>query len=143
MIPRPFEYRFTVQLHDTDAAGRLFFAHLFRHAHDAYEALMREIGQPLPPMIAAQTLLLPLTHAEADYLQPMQHGERICVEVEVLELRQRAFSLDYRFLDAAGRLAARARTVHVQIALEPGSARSLAPELRAALEPHLAAAPTE
>jgi len=41
MIPRPFEYRFTVQLHDTDAAGRLFFAHLFRHAHDAYEALMR------------------------------------------------------------------------------------------------------
>ncbi|PQJ97658.1 acyl-CoA thioesterase [Chromatium okenii] len=71
MIPTPFTYFFTLRLHDTDAAGRLFFAHLFRHAHDAFENLMTALGVPLDAMISAGQTLLPLIHAEADYRQPL------------------------------------------------------------------------
>ena len=39
-----YNYHFTTSLHDIDAAGVLFFAHLYRHAHDAYEAFMSDIG---------------------------------------------------------------------------------------------------
>jgi len=108
---------FTVALHDTDAAGVLFFAHLFRHAHDAYEALMAAIGWPLPGLIRAGEVALPLVHAEADYMRPMHHGDRVEVQVQVRHIGRASFRVDYRFLDAAGDLAATAGTVHACIRL--------------------------
>jgi len=108
----PFEYPFEVRLNDTDAAGVLFFAHLFRHAHEAYESLMTAAGFPLKDLIRQGTAL-PIVRAEADYKAPMHLGDRVRVEVTVGDVRQRSFSLDYRFLDARGLLLARAGTVHV------------------------------
>lgn len=108
----PFAYGFEVRLHDTDAAGVLFYAHLFRHTHDAYESLMAAAGHPLQDLIRAGTGL-PIIHAEADYQAPMRQGERIRVELLVAEIRPRSFRLDYRFLDDKGVTRARAHTVHV------------------------------
>lgn len=112
MTEGPFAHAFEVRLHDTDGAGVLFFAHLFRHAHDAYESLMTAAGFPLQGLIRNGTTL-PIVHAEADYQAPMHQGDRIRVTVTVAEIRRRSFSLDYRFLDEQGLLRARARTVHV------------------------------
>jgi 1,4-dihydroxy-2-naphthoyl-CoA hydrolase len=106
---------FTVALHDTDAAGVLFFAHLFRRAHDAYEAFMAEIGWPLPGLIPDRALALPLVHAEADYLRPMHHGDQIQVEVQVQRVGRASFGIGYRLFDANGELAATAATVHACI----------------------------
>lgn len=108
----PFEYGFEVRLHDTDAAGVVFYGHLFRHAHDAYESLMSATGHPLQDLIR-EGIGLPVLHAEAHYQVPMHQGEWIRVELRVTEIRQRSFSLEYRFLDAKGIARARARTVHV------------------------------
>ena len=58
MSPKPFEYRFSIRLHDTDAAGVLFFAHLLRHAHDAYEAFMEQAGFGLVGLIAGMPVIL-------------------------------------------------------------------------------------
>jgi 1,4-dihydroxy-2-naphthoyl-CoA hydrolase len=112
MRTSPFEYAFEVRLNDTDAAGVLFFAHLFRHAHEAYESLMTAAGFPLKDLIRQGTAL-PIVRAEADYKAPMHLGDQVRVEVTVGDIRQRSFSLDYRFLDARGLLLARAGTVHV------------------------------
>ena len=46
-----YNYHFTTTIHDIDAAGVLFFAHLYRHAHDAYEAFMSNIGFSLDEII--------------------------------------------------------------------------------------------
>jgi len=127
-------HRFQVRLHDIDAAGVLFYGHLFRHAHDAYEGFMSRLGFPLAGLIRAGCRL-PLVHAEADYLVPMCHGEEISVEVSLTALGRARFHLDYRFLDAAGRLAARARTVHVHLAETGDRAAPLPEELWAALAP--------
>jgi 1,4-dihydroxy-2-naphthoyl-CoA hydrolase len=108
----PFEHAFEVRLHDTDAAGVLFFAHLLRHAHDAYESLMGAAGFPLKSLLG-NGIALPIVHAEADFKAPMRLGDRIRVEVTVADIRRRSFSLDYRFLDSQGLLLARAGTVHV------------------------------
>lgn len=112
MSSGPFEYAFEVRLNDTDAAGVLFFARLFRHAHEAYESLMAAAGFPLKDLIRQGTAL-PIVRAEADYKAPMHLGDQVRVEVSVGDVRQRSFSLDYRFLDARGLLLARAGTVHV------------------------------
>lgn len=136
-MPQAFEHPVQIRLHDTDAAGRLFFAHLFRHAHDAYEALMSAIGHPTDALIRSGTLL-PLTHAEADYRRPMLHGDRVRVETRVLEIRQRSFAIGYRFLSEQGETLATARTVHVRIGEDDPAALELPPGLRDALSTYLA-----
>jgi 1,4-dihydroxy-2-naphthoyl-CoA hydrolase len=125
-----FEHAFEVRLHDTDAAGVLFFGHLFRHAHDAYEALMATAGLPLQDLIR-DGIALRIVHAEADYRAPMRQGDRIRVEVRVAEIRRRSFSLDYRFVHPQADPCARARTVHVLTGR--GSAPVLPDDLRRSL----------
>lgn len=134
MAEGAYVYGFQVRLHDTDAAGVLFFAHLLRHAHDAYEALMAEAGFPLQGLIRGG-MALPIVHAEADFQAPMRQGDRIRVEVTLAEVRRRSFSLDYRFLDPNGAQRARARTVHVlSHGSETGTGTLVLPSaLRAAL----------
>ncbi len=118
------EHRFRVALHDTDAAGVLFFAHLFRHAHDAYERMMEKIGWPIDELIRARRLALPLVHAEADYRRPMRHGDRIDVSLALKMVDKRRFSLAYVFL-AEGHEMATALSVHVAVDPATGKSQSL------------------
>lgn len=128
---------FHVQLHDTDAAGRLFFGHLFRHAHDAYEVFMRGLGFPLERLIGGGEILLPLVHAEADFCRPLSHGERVGVFLAVEDLRARSFTIVYRFETADGRIAATARTRHVQVTRDGSVSDHLDGPLHDALSQHL------
>lgn len=130
-----FEHPFRVALHDTDAAGVLFFAHLFRHAHDAYEAWMSQLGFPLDAMLRAGDLRLPLVHAEADYRRPLHHGAAVRIQVTPAAVGEGSFTVDYRFYTADGNLAATARTVHA--AIDADGRRSLPAQLRQAVENHL------
>ncbi|WP_295880024.1 thioesterase family protein [uncultured Thiohalocapsa sp.] len=127
-----FEHHFRVALHDTDAAGVLFFAHLFRHAHDAYEAWMTQLGFPLDAMLRAGDLRLPLVHAEADYRRPLHHGAAVSVQITPAAVGAGSFTLHYRFRTGDGNLAATARTVHA--AIDADGRRSLPAQLRQALE---------
>ena len=128
----PTPYRFTVRLHDIDAAGVMFFGHLFRHAHDAYESVMANLGQPLAGLIQAG-VRLPLVHAEADYRQALRQGDEIRVEVACATLGGSAFTLGYRFCGADGALRATARTVHVHLGPDGSGSAPLPPDIRSAL----------
>jgi 1,4-dihydroxy-2-naphthoyl-CoA hydrolase len=132
MPSRESEYRFRVRLHDIDAAGVMFYGHLFRYAHDAYEWLMGALGFPLEGLIH-DGCRLPLVHAEADYLLPLRHGEAIGVQLEMATLGESSFTLVYGFLDEAGILRARVRTVHVHLAPDGQRAAPLPEALRAVL----------
>jgi 1,4-dihydroxy-2-naphthoyl-CoA hydrolase len=133
----PFAYEFRVRLHDTDAAGVLFFGHLFRHLHDAYESFMGSIGFPLPELIAPPATVapvaLPIVHAEADYARPLRHGDTIRVHLTVAEVRTRSFALDYRLEDQGGQHCASARTVHILRASDAADPPRLPERLRLAL----------
>lgn len=128
-----YRHQFVVTLHDIDAAGVMFFGHLFRHAHDAYEACMAELGLPLAEVIREHRWLLPLVHAEADYRAPLRHGERVQVLLAIEDLGTSAFTLSYRFEDDSGGLRATARTVHVHLAADGRGSAPLPQVLRDAL----------
>jgi 1,4-dihydroxy-2-naphthoyl-CoA hydrolase len=130
MIGPPFQHQFKVALHDTDAAGVLFYAHLFRHIHDAYEAWMATLGFPLDVMIRNGNIALPLVHAQADYRRPLRHGDQVTVVLIVTELGSSSFQLAYRLQTSDGDAAATARTVHACIAPEDGGSRPLPDALR-------------
>lgn len=128
-----FRYAFRVAFHEVDAAGAMFFAHLFRHAHDAYEAWLAARGLALAELAGGRPCRLPLAHAEADYLRPLGPADDVIGTLEVAAVGESSFTLVYEFRRAGGELCARARTVHV--AVDPGSGRPIAlpPALRAAL----------
>jgi 1,4-dihydroxy-2-naphthoyl-CoA hydrolase len=141
MTTPTFEHRFRVALHDTDAAGLMFFAHLLRHAHDAYEAWMAQIGFPLDGLIRDGANRLPLVHAEADYRRALRHGDAVTVQLGVAAVGQASFTIDYRFLCAGGVIAATARTVHAGVDRERGKA--LPASLRTVLTEWSAGPPAE
>jgi 1,4-dihydroxy-2-naphthoyl-CoA hydrolase len=128
-----FEYRFTVRLDDTDAAGILYFGHLFRHAHAAYEALLEEAGWGLGRILLERRFLLPLVHCEADFLRPLRLGERVLVRLCLSRLGRHGFHLRYRFDDPQGRLCAALASVHVCTGADLGGKQALPEGLRAAL----------
>jgi predicted Zn-dependent protease len=83
-------------------------------------------------LIRGQTLL-PLIHAEADYRQPLRHGDQVQVQVTIAEIRRRSFAIHYVFLNHHHQIAATARTIHCQINADGSTADDLSPMLRTAL----------
>lgn len=94
---------------------------------------MARLDFPLDRLLRDGQPLLPLVHAEADYLLPLQHGDTVRVAVTVLEIRRRSFAMGYRFIDCRGEIAARARTVHVRIGTNDAPDDTLPQSLRAGL----------
>jgi 1,4-dihydroxy-2-naphthoyl-CoA hydrolase len=111
----PWHSRFRIALHDTDAAGVLFYGHLFRRLHDAYEQWMEHLGFPLDTLIRRGEIALPLVHAQADYRKPMRHGDWISVSLGLSELEADRFALAYRCVNAHQAVTATALTRHVCI----------------------------
>ncbi|MEN6584456.1 MAG: thioesterase family protein [Sulfuricella sp.] len=126
-----YEYRFQVRLHDIDRAGVVFFARLFTHAHDAYEAFMASVGLGLGGLISGG-VSLPVAHASADYLLPLRHEEEVAVTLAVAEQGLTSFTVAYEFR-CGGELRARLRTVHVFLDAQSGRPSDLPQDMRAQL----------
>ena len=128
-----FRHKLTVPFQDIDAAGIVFYAHLFRYAHEAYEQFMREAGCSLHQLLADGAYLLPLVHAEADYRRPMRHADELHIELRLKRLGQTSFTLGYRVLAQDQSEHATLETVHVAIDRATHRAMTLPDSLRKAL----------
>jgi 1,4-dihydroxy-2-naphthoyl-CoA hydrolase len=128
-----YQYRLTVPFQDIDAAGMVFYAHLFRYVHEAYEHFMKAAACPLDEVLADGSYLLPLVHAAADYSRPMRHADQLLIELQLKRLGRTSFTLSYRVL-AEDRLEhARLETVHVALDSTTQRPMELPDRLRAAL----------
>lgn len=130
-----FEYRFDLGMSSVDAAGVLFFPELFRHAHDAYEAFMADLGISLDGVLAEGRYAIPIVHAEADYKRPLDHGAQVTVVVQIIKLGESSFVVDCDFRDAGGGSCATTRTVHVAIDRATGKTAAIPDAWRSRLEP--------
>jgi 1,4-dihydroxy-2-naphthoyl-CoA hydrolase len=109
-----FETHTNVRLHDTDAAGLLFFGNYFRIAHAAYEDFMKSIGCGLDQIIKQSEYLLPIVHAEADYKEGLSLGDEMDVSLTA-EVSKTSFVVFFTFTDSNGNVAAKLKTVHVSV----------------------------
>ena len=133
-----FHYRFRVPFDQLDPGGVLFFGHLFSWAHRAYEGFLTEIGQGLESLLAEGRHLLPLVHAEADYLRTLGLDDAVRVTIRVEKVGRGSFTLAYDF-QCNGERAATARTVHACICRATGDSCPLPETLAAALVSYLSA----
>jgi 1,4-dihydroxy-2-naphthoyl-CoA hydrolase len=115
-------YERNILFGDIDAAGFVFFANYLVLCHEAYEMSLLGAGIELRSFFLAQQILLPIGKAQAQYLGPLQSGNRVRVELARTRLADSLFRVDYRILHVGGsagadKLVAIAQTEHVCIDL--------------------------
>lgn len=123
----------TVKLHNTDAAGVLFFGEYFKIAHDAYEEFLLAIGLSIADIIGNDNYLLLIVHAEADFKKPQSVGDNLTTEISLDKIGESSFVLLYTIRDSHGEGSATVRTVHVSVDKATGKKISLPPAVRKAL----------
>jgi 1,4-dihydroxy-2-naphthoyl-CoA hydrolase len=122
--------RLTVRLHHTDAAGLIFFPRLFDLVQEVLEIAMAERGASIEARLAGDGPIMPVVHCEADFQHPLRLGDEVTVEMHCEKLGAKSLGFLYRFLDAAGEEAARARTVHVAMDRRTGESVALTEQMR-------------
>ncbi len=108
-----YTYQTKIKLHETDAAGLLFFSNQFKIVHDAYQALLEHIGFPFAEIIREKDFFLPIVHSESDFKSPLFVGDLIEVQVAVERIGKTSFTLFYKLMDMSQKLVGTAQTVHV------------------------------
>ena len=129
-----FTYKTQIRLHDTDAAGRIFFANQFKIIHDAYELLLEKFNFSFPYMLKEAKYFLPIVHAESDYKAHLFAGDKIKVGIKVGHIGTTSFSFEYTIHNAKNVLVGTAKTVHVTVSQKTDKKIPLPKELRSALE---------
>lgn len=127
-------YQTKIKLHDTDAAGILFFANQFKMVHDAYEGLLEMIGFGFAELIRHKNFFLPIVHAQADFKAPLFVGDPIEIHVRVAHLGTTSFTLDYQLFNAKQELIGTAQTIHVTTDKSSKQKISIPKEIRGKLE---------
>ena len=132
-----FKDFYAIKLHDTDAAGILFFASQFKMAHDVYEKFLGQIGFPFIQRFKVKDFYIPIVHAEADYRQPLKVGDVVEVALEVANIGKSSFTLEFTLTDLDGITVGTARMVHVTIDPQTMKKIDLPGDFRAKLEEYL------
>jgi 1,4-dihydroxy-2-naphthoyl-CoA hydrolase len=128
-----FTYKTKIRLHDTDAAGIIFFANQLKIVHDAYEDLLEKFGWSFGYMLRGAKYFLPIVHAESDYKRPVFVGDPIVVAIKVGHIGTTSFSFEYT-LKRGKTVVGTAKTVHVTINQKTRRKVTLPASLRKSLE---------
>ena len=131
-----FVEKVKIKMHDTDAAGLIFFGHQFKMAHDVYEEFMMSIGFSFAKLLREKDFFVPIVHAEADYKTPLFVGDELIVTLKIENIGKTSYAVSYEFNDAKGICVGAVRTVHVCISKKTKRKISLPKELKLALAKH-------
>lgn len=124
-----FEFKTSVRIYDTDAAGVLFFGHQFRLVQDAYEAFLESRGFPLRNVLDVTSFTLPVVHAETNYRVPLRASDKITIKLSLRKVGTTSFVLGHEIYKEGGELSGDGHTVHVCIDKKTGSKTPIPQEL--------------
>ncbi len=125
-----FTYETKIRMHDTDAAGRLFFANQFKLVHDAYEVFMESLGIPLASLLKSSDYHLPIVHAETDLTAPLLAGDEVKVILTLLNVGNTSFTLHHEIFNKEKVSMGKGKTVHVCVDGQTGKPFPLPCELK-------------
>ena len=103
----------TVRLGDTDSAGRWFYPRWIEMAHEVYEEWLDKSGLPLAEVMRLP-VILPVTRCEAVFSKPARLGDRLECTLVLVDIRDKAFTLECCAL-LGGEVLARCVTTHVAV----------------------------
>ena len=107
-----FKTNVKVYFYDADPAGIIFYASIFKFVHAAYEDFLRSLHTERN-FFFDRDYILPIIHAEADYVKPIRVGEELRIDVVISALKKSSFEISYKFYKNKDQFTAIAKTVHV------------------------------
>lgn len=111
-----FIYQRRIYFSETDAAGVVYFANFLSFCHEAYEEALRSSNIELQQLFENRQIVIPILHAECDYLRPLKCGDKIEIEITSEIKNAESFSLHYELFRLSPRKrSARAKTEHLCI----------------------------
>jgi 1,4-dihydroxy-2-naphthoyl-CoA hydrolase len=129
-----FIYHTQIRLKDTDATGVLYFSEQFRMALEAFEEFLKDRGFSLKQLLQS-TYLMPVVHAEADFLAPLIIGDELEIVLKVVKLGTSSVTLEFSFHDPDRKFnVGKVQIVHVVIDREKRTSVPIPDFLRAILE---------
>jgi acyl-CoA thioesterase FadM len=128
-LPTLFSRR--IPLSSTDAAGVLFFANAFRFAHDLYEEICLE-DKGLKKIFNHSDFIVPIVHAEADYLHPLKAFETFQCRLDVIHLGGASFKSQVSILKKS-KVCVVVRLIHVFVDKKTGKSMPIPPKIKNAL----------
>lgn len=131
--PAGFALRAPIMFHDVDPAGTAYYPRLVDLCHQAFEAFFNaRIGPAYSKVIASGTGF-PTVHFEADFVQPIRHGDTIEVGVRVSEVGRTSITIAYEARRGKTVLF-KAKNVVVVVDLETMSKKPLSLSMRRRFE---------
>jgi acyl-CoA thioesterase FadM len=108
-----FQRNIFIPFHLVDAAGIVFFGHVFTLAHQAFESFILE-GLKLSwnSWFNNPDWLVPIKQTEAVYHHPLQVGLGCQVDLQLSEIRSSSFCVTYTFIQQQ-KICCSVQTVHV------------------------------
>jgi 1,4-dihydroxy-2-naphthoyl-CoA hydrolase len=109
-----FIYDTKIRLHHTDAANLIFYSKLFNLAYECYEDFLEINDFSIPKILDEKKILVPVVHAEADYIKPIKIGDKIKIQMSLNKLGNSSYTLIYDFYNNKNNeKVAQAKTIHV------------------------------
>ena len=109
-----------VRMHDTDMAGRLYFARQYRFANDALEDWSFSRDLDYFHLAKEKGFMFVIVHSEADYYKHLQVGDEVKVHLSCEHIGNTSFSLLYQIYREENEMVGLCRTVHVTINTQTG-----------------------
>ncbi|HEY3498401.1 MAG TPA: acyl-CoA thioesterase, partial [Polyangiaceae bacterium] len=83
-----FAMELPIRFQDVDAAGIIFYPRVLELCHDTYVEFLASSGHPLQEALKGPWIM-PIRHAEADYLRPLRFGDRVEVAIVAAQMGPR------------------------------------------------------
>lgn len=129
-----FTYTTTIRLHDTDAAGVIYFANQLRIAHEAFETYMQSMQFDLGKLLRTAEYLMPIVHAESAYKTPLVLGDKVEIRLSLEHIGNTSFALLYRLIKKDGTEAGTVRILHVVVDKGSKQKRPIPDQIRSIIE---------
>lgn len=112
-----FSAEFSVRFGEIDQARVVYYPRFFHYFHQAFEEwFSRALGVSYPDLVLKENVGFPSVRVETEFLAPLRYGDKIRVDLELLEIGRTSITVRYTLVRLAdGATSARATIKNVAI----------------------------
>lgn len=87
---------FTVRFGEVDHARVVYYPRFFHYFHQAFESWFgEELGVPYSELVTEHNIGFPAVRVETEFERPLRFGDRVRIELELLEVGKRSITVQY------------------------------------------------
>ena len=91
-----FKFRRRVAFADTDMAGIMHFANVFRYMEETEHAFYRFLGIPIHTFESKKNIGWPRVHAECDYKRPVRFEDVLEIYLKIAEIKEKRIYYEFK-----------------------------------------------